>query len=89
MPAPGPVHRHPVGLHPGRHGPGPAKPHPPGLLGDPKIAIELLLDLVAAGSARTAPEPMAEGLEQEFKTALSADTTTVIVVPTQPQAAML
>src|SRR6202453_5238378 len=29
------------------------------LLGDPKIAIELLLDLVAEGSARTAPEPMA------------------------------
>jgi hypothetical protein len=26
----------------------------------------------------------AEELEQEFKTALSADTTTVIVVPTQP-----
>jgi thiamine pyrophosphate-dependent acetolactate synthase large subunit-like protein len=31
----------------------------------------------------------AEELEQEFKTALSADTTTVIVVPTQPQKAML
>ena len=30
-----------------------------GLLGDPKIAIDLLLDLVAEGSARTAPEPMA------------------------------
>jgi benzoylformate decarboxylase len=29
------------------------------LLGDPKIVIDLLLDLVAAGSARTAPEPMA------------------------------
>ncbi|WP_019925379.1 benzoylformate decarboxylase [Nocardia sp. BMG111209] len=28
------------------------------LLGDPKSAIELLLDLVAPGSARTAPEPM-------------------------------
>ena len=28
-------------------------------------------------------------LEQEFKTALSADTTTVIVVRTQPQQAML
>jgi benzoylformate decarboxylase len=28
------------------------------LLGDPKIAIDLLLDLVAEGSARTAPEPM-------------------------------
>jgi benzoylformate decarboxylase len=29
------------------------------LLGDPKVAIDLLLDLVAEGSARTAPEPMA------------------------------
>jgi benzoylformate decarboxylase len=29
------------------------------LLSDPKIAIDLLLDLVAAGSARTAPKPMA------------------------------
>ena len=29
------------------------------LLADPKIAIELLVDLVAEGSARTAPEPMA------------------------------
>src|SRR6202167_3158023 len=29
------------------------------LLGEPKIAIDLLLDLVAEGSARTAPEPMA------------------------------
>jgi thiamine pyrophosphate-dependent acetolactate synthase large subunit-like protein len=31
----------------------------------------------------------AEELEREFKAALSADTTTVIVVPTQPQKAML
>ena len=31
----------------------------------------------------------AEELEREFKTALSGDTTTVIVVPTQPQKAML
>jgi benzoylformate decarboxylase len=31
----------------------------------------------------------AEELEQEFKTALGADTTTVIVVRTQPQRAML
>ncbi|MET8029067.1 thiamine pyrophosphate-dependent enzyme, partial [Streptomyces avermitilis] len=30
-----------------------------------------------------------EDLEREFKTALTADTTTVIVVPTQPQKAML
>jgi benzoylformate decarboxylase len=29
------------------------------LLGDPKMTIDLLLDLVAEGSARTAPEPMA------------------------------
>jgi benzoylformate decarboxylase len=29
------------------------------LLGDPRIAIGLLLDLVTEGSARTAPEPMA------------------------------
>ena len=31
----------------------------------------------------------AEELEHELKTALSADTTTVIVIPTQPQQAML
>ena len=31
----------------------------------------------------------AEELEQEFKTALGADTTTVIVVRTEPQRAML
>ena len=31
MPAPGPVHPHPVGLHPRRHRAGPAEPHPPGL----------------------------------------------------------
>jgi benzoylformate decarboxylase len=31
----------------------------------------------------------AEELEQEFKTALGADTTTVIVIRTQPQRAML
>jgi benzoylformate decarboxylase len=31
----------------------------------------------------------AEELEQELKTALSADTTTVIVVRTQPEQAML
>jgi benzoylformate decarboxylase len=30
-----------------------------------------------------------EDLEREFKAALTADTTTVIVVPTQPQKAML
>jgi len=37
----------------------------------------------------TAPEPMARPRLQEFKTALGADTTTVIVVRTQPQKAML
>ena len=31
MPAPGAVHRHPVGLHSWRYGAGPAEPHPPGL----------------------------------------------------------
>ena len=29
------------------------------LLADPKIAIDLLVDMVAEGSARTTPEPMA------------------------------
>lgn len=33
------------------------------LLGDPRMAIELLLDMVAEGSARTAPEPMARPRE--------------------------
>ncbi|MFD7496718.1 benzoylformate decarboxylase [Streptomyces sp. NPDC059832] len=33
------------------------------LIGDPKAAIELLLDMVAQGSARTAPEPMARPRE--------------------------
>lgn len=33
------------------------------LLGDPATAIELLLDMVAEGSARTAPEPMARPRE--------------------------
>ena len=45
---------------------------------------------VAGGfGCRVADVGTAEGLEREFKTALSADTTTVIVVPTQPQKAML
>jgi hypothetical protein len=41
--------------------------------------------LAADSSARTA----AGGLEQEFKTELNADATTVLVVRTQPQKAML
>jgi benzoylformate decarboxylase len=40
-------------------------------------------------SRRTADVATADDLEQEFKTALSAGTTTVIVVRTQPQQAML
>jgi benzoylformate decarboxylase len=45
---------------------------------------------VARGfGCRAADVETAEELEQEFKTALSADTTTVIVVRTQPQQAML
>ena len=38
---------------------------------------------------RAADVETTQELEQEFKTALSADTTTVIVVRTQPQQAML
>ena len=38
---------------------------------------------------RAADVATAEELEQEFKAALGADTTTVIVVRTQPQKAML
>ena len=45
---------------------------------------------VARGfGCRAADVTTAEELEQEFKTALTADTTTVIVVSTQPQKAML
>jgi benzoylformate decarboxylase len=45
---------------------------------------------VARGfGCRAADVATAEELEQEFKTALTADTTTVIVVSTQPQKAML
>ena len=45
---------------------------------------------VARGfGCRAADVETAGDLEQEFKTALSADTTTVIVVRTQPQRAML
>jgi benzoylformate decarboxylase len=40
--------------------------------------------VIALIDVETTPE-----LEQEFKTALTADTTTVIVVRTQPQNAML
>ena len=45
---------------------------------------------VARGfGCRAADVATTEELEQEFKTALGADTTTVIVVRTQPQNAML
>ena len=45
---------------------------------------------VARGfGCRAVDVAITEQLEQEFKTALSAGTTTVIVVPTQPQKAML
>jgi benzoylformate decarboxylase len=45
---------------------------------------------VARGfGCRAADVATAGELKQEFKTALSADTTTVIVVRTQPQKAML
>jgi thiamine pyrophosphate-dependent acetolactate synthase large subunit-like protein len=53
------------------------------------------LDLPGIGSltrgwgCRAADVETAEELEQEFKTALSAGTTAVIVVRTQPQRAML
>jgi benzoylformate decarboxylase len=45
---------------------------------------------VARGfGCRAVDAETAEELEREFKMALTAETTTVIVVPTQPQAAML
>src|SRR4029077_16666595 len=50
------------------------------------------LDIAAVArgfGCRTADVRTAEDLEHEFKTALSADATTVIVVHTQPQNAML
>ena len=50
------------------------------------------LDIAAMArgwGCRTADVATTEQLEQELKTALSADTTTVIVVRTQPQKAML
>jgi benzoylformate decarboxylase len=50
------------------------------------------LDIAAVArgfGCRAADVGTTEELEREFKTALSADTTTVIVVRTQPQEAML
>ncbi len=45
---------------------------------------------VARGfGCRTVDVETTEELEKEFNTALTTDTTTVIVVPTQPQKAML
>ena len=46
MPAPRPVHRHPVGLHARRHRAGPAEPYPPGF-GHPDLA-----DLTGHAGAR-------------------------------------
>jgi benzoylformate decarboxylase len=45
--------------------------------------------LARGWGCRAADVATTEELEQEFKTALSADTPTVIVVRTQPQKAML
>jgi benzoylformate decarboxylase len=48
-----------------------------------------IADVARGFGCRAVDVGTAEELEQEFKTALSADTTTVIVVATQPQTAML
>ncbi len=48
-----------------------------------------ITDLAGGFGCRVADVRTTEELEQEFKTALSADTTTVIVVRTRPQKAML
>ena len=48
-----------------------------------------ITDLARGWGCRAADVETTEELEQEFKTALGADTTTVIVVRTQPQRAML
>jgi benzoylformate decarboxylase len=48
-----------------------------------------IADLARGFGCRAVDVATAEELGQEFKTALGADTTTVIVVRTQPQKAML
>ena len=48
-----------------------------------------IADLARGWGCRAVDVETTEELEREFKTALSADTTTVIVVRTQPQQAML
>ena len=71
--------------------------HPQVVRGTGEIAGVPGLDLPGLGIAalargwgcRAVDVETTEELEQEFKTALSADTTTVIVVRTQPQQAML
>ena len=57
MPAPGAVHRHPVGLHPRRHRAGPSELHPPGL-GHPDLAD-------VAGHAAHVPLPPAPPRDPE------------------------
>ncbi len=52
----------------------------------PGLAIA---DLARGFGCRAVDVQTTEELEQEFKTALAADTPTVIVVRTQPQRAML
>ena len=48
-----------------------------------------IADLARGFGCRAVDAATTEELEQEFKTALDAETTTVIVVRTQPQKAML
>jgi benzoylformate decarboxylase len=64
---------------------------PPLFLGVPGLDLPGLgIAALARGwGCRAVDVETTEDLEQEFKTALSADTTTVIVVRTQPQKAML
>ena len=48
-----------------------------------------IADLARGFGCRAVDAATTQELEQEFKTALGTDTTTVIVVRTQPQRAML
>jgi hypothetical protein len=77
----------------------PARPSSPSCRNSPTISPTFwrcsrrpglgVADVARGFGCRAVDVETAEELEQELKTALSADTTTVIVVRTQPEQAML